>query len=140
MVTLAAIGVRPKVLEILGEDPTLSYSIIAEEVGVTRERVRQIARRNGYPPRKGTTKQKICPFCGDTYYTKRLYCSRTCAYKAKQKRIVVSCHHCGKPVERTPASLRNKNGKYFCSRACFYARWNKNTRPAVPKDIEPLIA
>lgn len=125
MVTLDAIGVKPKVLELLGGNPTLPYSIVAEEVGVTRERVRQIAQRNGYPSRKGKPKSKICPVCKNTYYSRRLHCSRTCAYKAKRKRVVVICHNCRKPVERTPSNLRNKSGKYFCSRECFYSRWEK---------------
>ena len=124
MVTTDLAGVKPKVLEILGENPSLPYSIIAEELGVTRERVRQIARRNGYPSRKGVLRLKICPVCGDIYHTRRVYCSRTCAYKAKRRRVIVSCHHCGKLVERIPGAVRNKSGKYYCSRACFYARWN----------------
>ena len=64
MTTLDTIGVKSKVLEILGENPTLPYSIIGDKVGVTRERVRQIAQQNGYPPRNGILKPKICPFAG----------------------------------------------------------------------------
>jgi len=125
MVTTDLVGVKPKVLEILGENPSLPYSIIAEEVGVTRERVRQIARRNGYPSRKGVTKWRICPVCGNIYHTRRVHCSRICAYQAKRKRIIVSCYTCGKPIERAPGALRNKSGNYFCSRVCFYKKWNK---------------
>lgn len=128
MVTLDAVGVRPKVLERLEVNPTLSYSSIAEELGVTRERVRQIARRNGYPSRKGILRLKICPVCGDIYHTRRVYCSRTCAYRAKRKRIVVNCSHCGKTIERAPGTLRNRSGNYFCNRLCFYSKWNKEKR------------
>jgi hypothetical protein len=129
MTTLDITGVRPKVLEILRARPNLSYSRIADEVGVTRERVRQIAHKNGYPPRQGNLTPKICPLCGDIYYSRRLYCSDICAHKARRKIIVVICHHCGKSMERAPATLRrNGNGRYFCSRLCFYARWNKENR------------
>jgi len=122
MTTLDVIGVGPKVLEILRERPTISYSIVAHEVGVTRERVRQIAQKNGYPSRQGILKPKICPVCGDIYYKRRVYCSRICFNKSRCKRIVVSCYNCGKAIERAPASLRrNGDGKYFCSRLCFYA-------------------
>ncbi|MFC1925450.1 hypothetical protein ACFLW2_02000 [Chloroflexota bacterium] len=137
MTTLAIKGVEPKVLEILGGNPTLSYSIIAGEVGVTRERVRQIARRNGYPPRNGVLKQKICPVCGDAYYTKNLYCSSSCRYQANLKRVVINCHHCGQPVERTPGNMRSKSGRYFCNRGCF-SRWMSKRHSRHPKERRHL--
>lgn len=118
-------GVTPKVLEILGENPALAYSVIADEIGVTRERVRQIAQLNGYPPRKGILKPKICPVCKKPFYKRRsIFCSYTCKYKASHTRIVVNCHYCGKPIERTPGTMRNRSGRYFCNRVCYnYSRW-----------------
>src|SRR4030042_3757275 len=110
---------RAKVLKKLEGNPALSYSILANEFGVSRERIRQIARQNGYPRRRGIAKPKMCPFCGKTYYTRRQYCSRTCVYKAREKRIAVNCHQCGKTIERTPGNMRSKSGRYFCNRACF---------------------
>ena len=125
--TLDAVGVMPRVLEILGGNPTISYSIIAGEVGVTRERVRQIAQRSGYPSRKGIIKPKICPFCGETFYKRnRIFCSPACAYKARHKRIVVNCHQCGKTIERKPGTMRNKNGRYYCNRECFERKARNN--------------
>ncbi|MFC2018137.1 sigma factor-like helix-turn-helix DNA-binding protein, partial [Chloroflexota bacterium] len=47
MTTITEISAKLKVLEILKERPDLSYSIIASEVGVSRERVRQIAKSIG---------------------------------------------------------------------------------------------
>jgi len=114
-------SIELKVLEILAENPTLPYSTIGEAVGVTRERVRQIAQRNGYPPRISIPK-KICHVCGKTYYTRNLYCSSICRYKTKQKRIVMNCHQCGKSIERTPGNMRSKSGRYFCDRVC-YTKW-----------------
>ena len=122
MTTANTIGVEPKVLEILAENPTLPYSTIGDAVGVTRERVRQIAQRNGYPPRSGILRQKLCPVCGETFYTRNLYCSSNCRYKARRKRIVVNCYQCGKPIERTLGNMRSKSGKYFCNRVCF-GKW-----------------
>ena len=87
--TTDVVGVKPRVLEILQENPTLPYSIVADEVGVTRERVRQIAKRNGYPRRNGVLNWKICPICGKAFSTANLYCSHSCVYKARQKRIVL---------------------------------------------------
>jgi len=132
MTTLDITGVRPKVLEILRESPTLSYSSIANDVGVTRERVRQIAYKNGYPPRQGKLTPKICPVCAEIHYRKSVHCSSICAYKARLKRVIVHCYHCGEPIERVPGALRrNGNGKYFCSRLCFYAKWNKENHSAI---------
>lgn len=138
MATLNVIGVEPKVLEILGGDPTLPYSIIANVVGVTRERVRQIARRNGYPPRSGILKPKICSVCGEIYYTKKQYCSRICVYKARQNRIVVDCHRCGKTIERTPGNMRSKSGRYYCNRTC-YGRWTGKYHSAAPETSKHII-
>jgi len=119
MTTLKSIGVQPKVLEILEENPALPYSTIASEVGVSRERVRQIARQNGYPRRKGIARPQICPVCGDTFYARRRYCSPVCRYRASRKVVILNCHLCGTPLERVPGNLRSKSGNYFCTRGCF---------------------
>jgi hypothetical protein len=132
MTMTGLIGVGPKVLEILGGNPALPYSRIANEVGVTRERVRQIARRNGYPPRYGILKPRICPVCGDTFHTRNLYCSRACVYKVRRKRIIINCHQCGETIERTPGNMRSKTGKYFCGRFC-YRKWAVKDHPAGPE-------
>ena len=128
MKTLDATGVMPKVLEILGRNPTLPYSVIAIEVGVTRERVRQIAQRNGYPSRKGMLEPKICPLCGETFNGKknRLFCSPACAYKSRYKRKVINCYRCGKTIERRSSTMRNKTGRYYCSRACYERKVKEN--------------
>jgi hypothetical protein len=112
-------SVQPKVLEILGENPSIPYSVIAGEVGVSRERVRQIARQNGYPRRRGIPKPQICPICGDTFYARRLYCSPVCRYRASRKIVFLNCHACGKSLERAPGNMRSKSGKYFCGKGCF---------------------
>ncbi|MFC2018185.1 hypothetical protein ACFLTQ_02660 [Chloroflexota bacterium] len=138
MTTISLIGVEPKVLEILSGNPALPYSRIAGEVGVTRERVRQIARRNGYPPRHGILKAKVCPVCGDTFHTRNLYCSRNCVYKARQKRIIINCHRCGKTIEKTPGNMRSKSGRYFCDRLCVRKSAVKD-HPAAPKKKRNVV-
>jgi len=123
---LNVMGVTPKVLKILEGNPTLHYSSIANEVGVTRERVRQIAQRNGYAPRKGILKLEMCPLCGKTFKKRnRIYCSSTCAYKARHRRTVVNCFRCGKPIERRSGTMRNKTGRYYCSRSCYERKIEK---------------
>ena len=127
MKTLDVMGVTPKVLELLEGNPTISYSIIANEVGVTRERIRQIAQKNGYTSRKGIMKPKVCPFCGETFYRRnRVFCSPICAYKARHRRMVVKCNRCGEPIERKPGTMRSITGRYYCNRVCFKRRAVKN--------------
>ena len=125
--TLDIANTKTKVLKLLERNPALPYTILANEFGVSRERVRQIARQNGYPPRRGILKPKTCLLCGKTHYTKKQYCSHTCVYKSREKRINVTCHQCGKTVERTPGNLRSKSGRYYCNRACFI-KWMKEKR------------
>lgn len=134
-----ATHVQQKVLGILEKNPSLSYSIIADQVGVTRERVRQIARQNGYPPRKRILNPKVCPTCGATFYNaENLYCSPECGYKAKRRRIVINCHQCGKPIERTPGTMRSKSGNYFCNRVCF-GKWTGKNNLTPTKISRPAL-
>ncbi len=137
MLTSDTKSVKSKVLEILAGDPSLPYSTIGGVVGVTRERVRQIARSNGYPSRQGIarSKPKICPRCGKTFNTNNEYCSTDCGYKARRKRIIVICRQCGSTLERTPGTMRNNSGNYFCNRECYW-RWtsNNNIKAAKSRD------
>lgn len=138
MTMLNTVGVKSKVLEILEENPSIPYSIIGDRVGVTRERVRQIAQKNGYPPRTGVLKLKTCPVCGKTFNTRNLYCSPECGYEARRKRVAVNCHQCGKPIERTPGNMRSRSGKYFCNRVCF-GKWTGENHSTTTKDRKPVI-
>jgi len=131
-------GVGFKVLEILEENPSIPYSTIGDMVGVTRERVRQIAQKNGYPPRNGALKLKPCPICGKDFSTRNLYCSLACSHNAMRNRIVVNCHQCGETFERRPGAMRSKSGKYFCSRVCF-GKWTGKTNSKASKYIKPII-
>lgn len=139
MATSGVTGVTTKVLEILEGDPNLSYSTIGDVVGVTRERVRQIARKNGYPARMGIPKpEKICQICGKAYYTKNLYCSPGCGYKARRKRISLICQQCGNTIERPPSNIRNESGNYFCNRDC-YRKWISNNNFTATRNREHII-
>ena len=120
---LGKTGAKSKILKILSEDPEIPYSVVANKVGVTRERVRQIAKRNGFPPRIGKLKPKTCPVCGGIFYSRNIYCSSVCRHNAIRRRIVIACHQCGKPIERTPGKMRSKSGKYFCDKKCF-GKWS----------------
>lgn len=128
MIIVNNVSVKQRVLDILSKDPAISYSIIGRKLGVSREWVRQIAQKSGYPLRKNIPKSRECPFCGNSFYNRNLYCSPVCRYKAvRTMRIVVICHQCGKSIERTPAKLRSENGRYFCNREC-YIRWMRERK------------
>jgi MYM-type Zinc finger with FCS sequence motif len=134
MTTINRMSVKLKVLEILAEDPDIPYSNIGDEVGVSRERVRQIARQCGYPPRSCKGKPgKTCPACGKIFYKKNnTYCSTECGYKSRRRKIVLNCHQCGKSIERTPGTMRSRSGYYFCDRACF-GRWTGKNHSSISK-------
>lgn len=139
MTTIDRISTKSKVLEILAEDPDIPYSSIGNEVGVSRERVRQIAQQYGFPARTGRAKPgKTCPVCGKVFYKKNnTYCSTDCGYKSRQRKVSLNCHQCGKPLERTPGTMRSKSGYYFCDRVCF-GRWtgkNHSTASKTRKQI-----
>lgn len=127
------VSTKPRILEILKDNPTVPYSTIANELGLSRERVRQIARSNGYPPRRGILNPRLCLFCGKLHYTKNQYCSHTCVYNSRKKRVTFNCHQCGKIFERTPGNMRSKSGKYFCNRACYWNCTRKNNGNEEPK-------
>lgn len=46
-------------------------------------------------------------------------CSRMCAGKMQQRRVMVSCNSCGVQVEKITTALTNsKSGLYFCGATC----------------------
>lgn len=89
-------SIKHKILEILGENPTIPYSIIGRKVGVTRERVRQIARQNGYPPRRhqGKLNLKTCSTCSKTYVGGNS--AQTCPHGRQGKLKSKKCPVCNK--------------------------------------------
>ena len=74
----------------------------------------------------------ICQNCGIVgktgQNTKKKYCSRKCADKAKITKIEVECGGCGKKFFRSSsAKKKNKTGLYFCGNQCktkYYRRIN----------------
>ena len=100
---------------------------IAREVGVSRERVRQILVRLDLPtsfPREPTN---WCCFCVKPIREGRLYCNQKCNERAHRAQVV--CRACGAGFSlRLSAyharSRRSKVDGLWCSRAC----WNNNHR------------
>ncbi len=100
---------------------------IAKEVGVSRERVRQILVRFDLPTRILKEPTNWCCFCVKPIPKAKLYCSRYCHERGHKVQVV--CRACG--VEFTlrlsvyhVRSRRSKAGGLWCSRAC----WSANHR------------
>ena len=118
---------RQQIIQLRLENPRIRAIKLAELVGITRERVRQILKKEGlttkfeedYPVRPPT----FCLTCGNVTPTRgRKYCSKECYVR---KRVVISCAECGKRMEFRPSEHRARlrqttSGKLFCSRSCFY--------------------
>lgn len=48
-----------------------------------------------------------------------LYCSQECKLLAKKKSKIFNCHTCGKPVVKSPSTVKKSiSGNVFCSRSC----------------------
>lgn len=105
---------------------------IANEVGATRELVRQIANKVGATPIRTHAVRYICAVCGGPMkrQTAKGYC-RDCAT------VEIPCHGCGKPVRRLASLIASRakraqqetdgiaskyTGRVFCSRSCT-GRW-----------------
>lgn len=56
-----------------------------------------------------------------------------CSMKCRDLSVDVTCHHCGKTIERKAHSIRKSNsGRFFCSRECKWA-WGKTTKTTVER-------
>jgi len=121
--------VRDSTTRILQINPTLSYAEIGRLLGVSRERIRQVA---GVRRRKPGS----CRVCGRTIRVRRngvtqtayrmRYCAE-CWARARQRRresrrIQYTCEVCGKTFSRTPGTVRRMERRghkiRWCSRQC----------------------
>ena len=121
----------------------LGYKAIAKKLGLTRDKVRDVCRRNGLGGIRATSRlkpereyEKICACCGKTFLTtsaKAKYCCEECRkkaakdsylkYKAKKReqREPIECPVCGKTfIPRNSAQKR-------CSKHC-YEEYQKELR------------
>lgn len=121
-------GVRDQVMEIVarqypcGSAPDGALSEIAREVGVSRERVRQIVRSAGigWMPKHPAKVHRPCRLCGLPVMTPRKLHCEAC------RSIPAVCATCGKSFTMTATRLktdlrdsrRRNAGAIFCSRAC----------------------
>jgi len=99
--------------------PEWTLDAIGKEIGVTRERVRQILKKRGLPTKAKRT-PKLCAVCSIRIETSRKFCSTEC--RKKNSRITFLCSFCGLSVE-WPKSVYNAQKRrgyrnIHCSREC----------------------
>lgn len=73
-----------------------------------------------YPYRKPSIINKVCPQCNTSFQVtkhekKRKYCSRKCANKAKENKVIIQCKICGKNIT-VKKSMAKKTAT--CSEEC----------------------
>jgi len=102
---------------------------IANDLGVTRERVRQILKERALthiPSRRKPDRRKTCPHCSKKVEIKtgdkpRTYCSESCKYNQIYT-FVDNCAWCSEPVilsKKDPRIRRNISGLFYCNHHCF---------------------
>lgn len=115
-------SIREKILHLRQINPELRGSEIAAQLGVSRERIRQLLVELNLPTRIRSI--EACQYCGKLFNTRRgkrkEYCSRTCRKAAIF--TTITCSACGlefkissKLLQRR---LRLKYKHFFCSRSC----------------------
>lgn len=125
------VGCRDRVIELKNDNRFITQVEIGNEVGVSRERVRQILNKvglnNASEIREKKKRERTCAYCGNPRSrNNHKYCSRACACKAH--RVDVTCEECGSTVNRTLSetkvyeNYRNRHKHFFCDRVCF-GKW-----------------
>lgn len=112
-------GKRQQVVELRQKNPCMTSTWIADKVGLSRERVRQILKSEGLmtkrPPR-------LCPQCGKTVRSRRqVYCSWKC--RRKDTYIKAACDYCGKLKEVRASYIVSQQGirgynNFYCGLSC----------------------
>ena len=142
-----------RVIELRQENPDMTLKAIGEKVGISRERVRQILKREGLTTvstNGHTTSYRVprgkCIICGNEigldkkiWYSKKgvrhpQYCSQECSGSGLQYRSIsfITCYRCGKvkSAPKTEAKWRAiKNEHTYCSRTCVTKAFWENISP-----------
>ena len=117
------IGNRDGVKSLRIANPDMTLREIGEELGITRERVRQILTSEHLETRSTAripTPMPPCKRCGNpVLYRKRLFCSRIC--QRPTGRTIVMCHSCGKEISLMTSIYKTRHARaahIHCSRTC----------------------
>ena len=126
---------RARILGALeGSGDAISFAEIGRSLGLSRERVRQLARKAGSDAHKnGKLQEYACAQCGGPFTVwpskikrGRRFCSPECACRARGPRVprlTFICEVCGETYTRKASKV--KRGTRFCSKAC-HGKWLTN--------------
>lgn len=123
-----ALSTAERIRLILEENPNQTLQAVAEQVGVSRERVRQIQDANGLyrPKRYKTSPRERCAKCDkelsadSSTRARRVKRAVVCRDCRRAERITMPCVWCGADVTRPTYLARNKQA--FCNRIHF-GKW-----------------
>ena len=120
---------KARVWRLRFNNPRLSAVEIARQVGVTRERIRQILVALHMPTRIKAEPVKWCRACGTSVPRVKMFCSRVC--QSKFHNIEVICYGCGVgfTLRRSVYQVRkgrNHPTRLWHSRACWSAHHEKH--------------
>ncbi len=133
--TVTAVVREKVVIALRKSNPCATLEEIGGDVGVTRERVRQILNKANLPTKKYITTY-LCNHCGDPIPRRRTYqnpkfCSTKC-YSA-YSRIQIACTFCGtlkeyraKEVTWKIENRGRSSSLFFCSKQCQGKWFGKN--------------
>jgi hypothetical protein len=114
---------RDRVISLRKSNPDMTLIEIGNEIGITKERVRQILASEHLETRSTNripAPMPLCKQCGmPVPYRKRIFCSAICHRPAS--RVTVNCHYCGKEMSLMASvyKSRSDSSKYIhCSRTC----------------------
>ena len=118
------------------EHPDMTLEAIGKKVGVTRERVRQLLKREGLPTvstNGHTTSYRVprgkCVTCGDQIgldkHISSRYCSRECIPTKGSAICFITCYRCGKVKSRPKKEAENT----YCSHSCAQKAFWENISP-----------
>lgn len=132
-----------------------SLQTIATKYNLSRERVRQIAKANGFiMPRDKENKYlySVCVYCGkrfkrDLRSRSRKFCSPKCSYEFTEQKYwtIIECQNCHKYFKKLRSLMKYRKATY-CSKTCQgkalgreYGWGTKNSsRPSKYGDIEKI--
>ncbi len=107
---------KSKVISLRSTNPYMKMSDIGRAVGVSKQRVYQILRKQGLPTKRSVELKYKCLVCGHSSSNK--FCSKIC--KAKWQKIPIVCTNCGKLFFRDKERLlQHHREALFCCRKCF---------------------
>lgn len=135
---------RQEIIDYRLGNPETTLQGIANEFGITRERVRQILFKAGVPTKRRQFLWKneyFCPKCGEykTFYARLC---RKCSYA--ERRILIPCETCGKLISKVRGDIeqaikRNPDARFFCSRECMGAPNKKRPAKAAGSRSDKII-